>query len=340
MQLLNKLVTIGLAAALALPFAAHAESTLDVVKKRGQVICGVNVGLGGFSLPDSQGKWKGLDVDMCGAVAAAVLGDSTKTKFVPLSAQQRFLALQSGEIDMLVRNSTITLQRDAGLGIQYTGVNFYDGQGFMVAKKSGVKEIKELGGATICVAQGTTHEANMAGYFRSRSLTIKPVVYESQDLMYQAFFGGRCDAMTQDSSALASALATRDKSGAYMVLPELISKEPLGPFVRRGDDQWAAVVRWTLYAMLEAEEKGVTQANVDEMLKSPEPLIQNLLGVKEGNGKALGLDEKWAYTVIKQVGNYGESFERNVGQGSPLKLQRGVNALWTKGGLMYPMPIR
>ena len=340
MQLLNKLVTIGLAAALALPVAAHAEFTLDVVKKRGQVICGVNTGLGGFSLPDSQGKWKGLDVDMCGAVAAAVLGDSTKTKFVPLSAQQRFTALQSGEIDMLVRNSTITLQRDAGLGIQYTGVNFYDGQGFMVAKKSGVKEIKELGGATICVAQGTTHEANMAGYFRSRNLTIKPVVYESQDLMYQAFFGGRCDAMTQDSSALASALATRDKSGDYMVLPELISKEPLGPFVRRGDDQWAAVVRWTLYAMLEAEEKGVTQANVDEMLKSPEPLIQNLLGVKEGNGKALGLDEKWAYTIIKQVGNYGESFERNVGQGSPLKLQRGVNALWTKGGLMYPMPIR
>ena len=190
------------------------------------------------------------------------------------------------------------------------------------------------------MAQGTTHEAHKAGYFRSRGLTIKPVVFESQDIMYDAFFSGRCDAMTQDSSALASALATRDKSGEYMVLPELISKEPLGPFVRRGDDQWAAVVRWTLYAMLEAEEKGVTQANVDEMLKSPEPLIQNLLGVKEGNGKALGLDEKWAYRIIKQVGNYGESFERNVGQGSPLKLQRGVNALWTKGGLMYPLPMR
>ena len=340
MQLLNKLVTIGLAAALALPVAAHAESALDVVKKRGQVICGVNTGLGGFSLPDSQGKWKGLDVDMCGAVAAAVLGDATKIKVTPLSAQQRFTALQSGEIDMLVRNSTVTLQRDAGLGIQYTGVNFYDGQGFMVAKKSGVKEIKELGGATICVAQGTTHEANMAGYFRSRNLTIKPVVYESQDLMYQAFFGGRCDAMTQDSSALASALATRDKSGAYMVLPELISKEPLGPFVRRGDDVWAAVVRWSLFAMLEAEEKGVTQANVEEQLKSNDPLVKRLLGVTAGNGKALQLDEKWAYNIVKQVGNYGESFERNVGQGSPLKLQRGVNALWTKGGLMYPMPIR
>ncbi len=325
---------------LALPVAAHAESALDTVKKRGQVICGVNVGLGGFSMADSQGKWKGLDVDMCGAIAAAVLGDATKTKFVPLSAQQRFTALQSGEIDVLVRNSTITLQRDAGLGIQYTGVNFYDGQGFMVTKKLGVKELKELGGATICVAQGTTHEANMAGYFRSRNLQIKPVVFESQDVMYEAFFGGRCDAMTQDSSALASALATRNKSADYMVLPELISKEPLGPFVRRGDDQWAAVVRWALYAMLEAEEKGVTQANVEEQLKSNDPLVQNLLGVKAGNGKALGLDEKWAYQIIKQVGNYGESFERHVGQGSPLKLQRGVNALWTKGGLMYPMPIR
>src|SRR5689334_8994676 len=250
MQFIKTLVAAGVLALSAASVAAQTPSTLEVVKKRGQVVCGVNTGLGGFSLPDSQGKWKGLDVDMCGAVAAAVLGDATKTKFVPLSAQQRFLALQSGEIDVLVRNSTITLERDAGLGIQYAGVNFYDGQGFMVAKKSGVKEIKELGGATICVAQGTTHEANMAGYFRSRNLTIKPVVYESQDLMYQAFFGGRCDAMTQDSSALASALATRDKSGEYMVLPELISKEPLGPFVRRGDDQWAAVVRWTLYAML------------------------------------------------------------------------------------------
>ena len=324
----------------ALPAVAQTPSTLDTVKKRGQVICGVNVGLGGFSLPDSQGKWKGLDVDMCGAVAAAVLGDATKTKFVPLSAQQRFLALQSGEIDMLVRNSTITLERDAGLGIQYAGVNFYDGQGFMVARKLGVKELKELGGATICVAQGTTHEFNMAGYFRSRNLTIKPVVYESQDLMYEAFFGGRCDAMTQDSSALASALATRGKQADYVVLAELISKEPLGPFVRRGGDQWLAVVRWSLFAMQEAEEKDVTQANVDEQLKSTDPLVQRLLGVKGGNGKALGLDEKWAYNIVKQVGNYGESFERNVGQGSPLKLQRGINALWTKGGLMYPLPLR
>jgi general L-amino acid transport system substrate-binding protein len=337
-------ITRGLLAAalafLALPVAAQTPSTLEVVKKRGQVICGVNVGLGGFSLPDSQGKWKGLDVDMCGAIAAAVLGDASKTKFVPLSAQQRFLALQSGEIDMLVRNSTITLERDAALGIQYAGVNFYDGQGFMVPKKLNVKALKELGGATICVAQGTTHEFNMAGYFRSRNLTIKTVVYESQDLMYEAFFGGRCDAMTQDSSALASALATRGKHADYVVLPELISKEPLGPFTRRGDDQWLAVVRWSLFAMLEAEEREITQANVDEQTKSNDPLVQRLLGVKAGNGKALGLDEKWAYNIVKQVGNYGESFERNVGQGSPLKLQRGINALWTKGGLMYPLPLR
>jgi general L-amino acid transport system substrate-binding protein len=325
---------------LAVPALAQNKSTLDVVKARGQVICGVNVGLGGFSLPDSQGKWKGLDIDMCGAVAAAVLGDATKTKFVPLSAQQRFTALQSGEIDMLVRNSTITLERDTALGIQYAGVNFYDGQAFVVARKSGVKELKELGGATVCVAQGTTHEFNMAGYFRARNLTTKPVVYESQDVMYDAFFGGRCDAMTQDSSALASALATRNKQADYMVLPELISKEPLGPFVRRGDDVWAAVVRWSLFAMLEAEEKGVTQANVDEQLKTNDPLVKRLLGVTAGNGKALQLDEKWAYNIVKQVGNYGESFERNVGMDSPLKLQRGINALWTKGGLMYPIPLR
>jgi general L-amino acid transport system substrate-binding protein len=320
--------------------AASAESTLDVVKKRGQVICGVNVGLGGFSLADSQGKWSGLDIDMCNAVAAAVLGDATKAKYVPLSAQQRFLALQSGEIDMLVRNSTITLERDAGLGLQYAGVNFYDGQGFMVPKKLGVKTLAELGGATICVAQGTTHEFNMATWFHGRNLSIKPVVYESQDVMYEAFFGGRCDAMTQDSSALASALATRGKQADYMVLPELISKEPLGPFVRRGDDVWMTVVRWSLFAMLEAEERGITKANVDEQLKSSDALVQRLLGVKPGNGKALQLDENWAYSIIKQVGNYGESFERNVGMDSPLKLQRGLNALWTKGGLMYPLPLR
>ena len=248
--------------------SAQTPSTLETVKKRDQVICGVNVGLAGFSLPNSQGKWTGLDIDMCNAVAAAVLGDATKAKYVPLSAQQRFLALQSGEIDVLVRNSTITLERDAGLGIQYAGINFYDGQGFMVPKKLNVKGLAELAGATICVAQGTTHEFNMASWFRGRNLQIKAVVFESQDVMYEAFFAGRCDAMTQDSSALASALATRGKQADYMVLPELISKEPLGPFVRRGDDVWLTVVRWSFMAMLEAEERGITKANVDEELKS------------------------------------------------------------------------
>ena len=254
-MLSKRVIGIGVALGALVTFAApsFAQSALDAVKKRGQVICGVNVGLGGFSLPDSQGKWAGLDVDMCNAVAAAVLGDATKAKYVPLSAQQRFLALQSGEIDVLLRNSTITLQRDAGLGIQYSGINFYDGQAFMVPKKLGVKGLAELAGATICVAQGTTHEFNMASWFRARNLQIKTVVFESQDVMYEAFFAGRCDAITQDSSALASALATRGRQSDYMILPELISKEPLGPFVRRGDDAWNAVVRWSLFAMLEAE---------------------------------------------------------------------------------------
>lgn len=344
MLALKRLLATGVAAGLSLFVAsaafAQSASTLETVKKRGQVICGVNVGLGGFSLPDSQGKWAGLDVDMCRAIAAATLGDANKTKFVPLTAQQRFLALQSGEVDVLLRNSTITLQRDAGLGIQYSGINFYDGQAFLVSKKLGVKGLAELAGATICVAQGTTHEFNMASWFRARKLQIKTVVFESQDVMYEAFFGGRCDAMTQDSSALASALATRGKQADYMVLPELISKEPLGPFVRRGDDVWNAVVRWSLFAMLEAEERGITTANVDEELKSADATVQRLLGVTPGNGKALQLEENWAYNIIKQVGNYSESYERNVGMGSPLKLGRGTNALWTNGGLMYPIPLR
>jgi general L-amino acid transport system substrate-binding protein len=333
-------VAFGAAALLASTAQAQTPSTLEVVKKRGQVICGVNVGLGGFALPDSQGKWSGLDVDMCNALAAAVLGDATKAKYVPLSAQQRFLALQSGEIDVLLRNSTITLERDAGLGLQYSGINFFDGQGFMVGKKLNVKGLAELGGATICVAQGTTHEFNVASWFRAKNLTFKAVVFESVDVMYEAFFSGRCDAITQDSSALASALATRGRQADYIILPELISKEPLGPFVRRGDDVWNAVVRWSLFAMLEAEERGITKANVDEQLKSTDALVQRFLGVKPGNGKALQIDENWAFNIIKQVGNYGESYERNVGMGSPLKLARGLNALWTKGGLMYPIPLR
>jgi general L-amino acid transport system substrate-binding protein len=279
-------------------------------------------------------------VDYCRAVATAILGDPNRIRIVPSSTAQRFTMLQSGEIDMLVRNSTITLQRDAGIGIQYAGVNFYDGQAFVVGTKANVKKLEELAGATICVAQGTTHEFNMASWFRARNLQIKTVVFESQDVMYDAFFGGRCDAMTQDASALASALATRGKQDGYTILAERISKEPLGPFVRHGDDVWLDVVRWSLFALLEAEERGITQANVDAQLKSPDALVQRLLGVTPGNGKALGLEENWAYNIIKQIGNYGESYERNVGKDSPLKLARGPNALWTAGGLMYPLPLR
>jgi general L-amino acid transport system substrate-binding protein len=313
--------------------------TLDQVKARGSLICGSNIGLAGFGLPDDQGVWKGLDIDECRAIAAAIFNDSSKVKFLPINAKDRPTILASGEIDVLIRNTTWTLSRETG-GMFFTGVNFYDGQGFMVPKKLNVKGLAEMGGSTICVAQGTTHEFNMASWFRGRGMTIKPVVYESQDLMYEAFFGGRCDAMTQDSSALASALATRGKQADYMVLPDIISKEPLGPFVRRGDDVWMTVVRWSLFAMLEAEERGITTANVDEQLKSTDALVQRFLGVKPGNGKALQLDENWAYNIVKQVGNYGESYERNVGMGSPLKLARGLNGLWTKGGLMYPLPLR
>ena len=320
---------------------AMAGATLDAVKSRGVVTCGVNTGVAGFSIPDAQGNWTGLDVDLCRAFAAAVLGDAKKTKFTPVTAQQRFTALQSGEIDVLTRNTTITLIRDASLGLIGAGINFYDGQGFMVKKDLKLKSLKELGGATICAAQGTTHELNMADYFRANKLTYQPVVIENQDQMYEAYFAGRCDAMTQDSSALAAVLSAKPQlAGNYMILPERISKEPLGPMVRQDDLAWLNIVRYTLFAMIEAEERGITQANVDDMLKTEDPGTKRLLGVTQGNGKALGIDEKWAYNIIKQIGNYGESFERNVGKSSGLKLERGINDLWTRGGLMYALPLR
>ncbi|GGF28394.1 amino acid ABC transporter substrate-binding protein [Aliidongia dinghuensis] len=331
------LATVGIFAA-AEPAAA---GTLDAVRQRGELKCGVNTGLPGFSFLDSQGKWRGLDIDMCGAVAAAVLGDAGKASYTPLTAATRFTALQTGEIDMLVRNSTITLQRDTQLGLQYAGINFYDGQAVAVTKAAKVTKMEELKGTTICIAQGTTHELTLADWFRGHKLDYKPVVFENQDRMYEAFFAGRCDAMTQDASALAAAITSvSGHPDDYMILPERISKEPLGPFVRHGDDQWLDVVRWTLMAMIEAEELGVTQTNVDEKLKDADPRIQRLLGVSEGNGKALGLDEKWAYNVVKQIGNYGDSYERNVGKASALKLDRGPNGLWTAGGLMYAIPLR
>ena len=320
---------------------AFAGSTFDAVKTKGFVQCAVNTGLSGFSFADSQGKWTGLDVDVCRAVSAALFGDSEKVKYVPTTAQQRFTALQSGEVDILSRTTTYTLTRDTALGFDFTGVTYYDGQGFMVPKKLGVKSAKELNGATVCVQPGTTTELNLADYFRANKMSFKPVVIEKIEEVRAAFFSGRCDVFTTDASGLYSTRAANATyPGDYIILPEIISKEPLGPVVRHGDNQFADVVRWALFAMLEAEENGISSKNVDEMVKSDNPSIKRILGVTPGMGKALGVDEKWVYNIVKQVGNYGESFERNVGSGSILKIERGLNKLWTQGGLQYAPPIR
>jgi general L-amino acid transport system substrate-binding protein len=321
--------------------AAYAGKDLDAIKARGNLICGVTTGVAGFSLADSQGKWTGLDVDTCRAVAAAIFGDADKVKYVPTTAQQRFTALQSGEVDLLARTTTWTLTRDTALGFDFTGVNYYDGQGFMVNKKLGVKSAKELNGATVCVSPGTTTELNLADYFRANKMSFKPVVIEKVEEIRAAFFSGRCDVYTTDASGLYSTRAANAPNpDDYVILPEIISKEPLGPVVRHGDNQFADIVRWTLFAQLEAEEYGINSKNVDEMLKSDNPAIKRILGVTPGMGKALGVDEKWVYNIIKQVGNYGEMFERNVGMATPLKIARGQNALWTQGGLQYAPPIR
>ena len=339
MRILPVLAIAASVVAFAPPVMAGA--TLDAVKQRGEIVCGVNTGIAGFAAPDSKGEWRGIDVDVCRAVAAALFGNAAKVKFVGLTAAQRFTALQSGEIDVLSRNTTGTLARDTSLGLNIAGVNYYDGQGFLVPVKANVKSVKDLNGATICVQQGTTTELNVADYFRANKITYKPVVIEKPEEVIAAFFAGRCDAFTADASNLAAARVTNAQNpDDFVILPEIISKEPLGPMVRHGDDQWFDLVKWSLMAMIEAEEYGVTSKNVDDMLKSANPGIQRILGVTPGMGKALGIDEKWAYNIIKQVGNYGESFERNVGAGSPLKMQRGLNALWTQGGLMYAWPIR
>ncbi|MCC8428416.1 amino acid ABC transporter substrate-binding protein [Reyranella aquatilis] len=320
---------------------AYAGKDLDAIKARGQLLCGVSTGVAGFASADSQGKWTGIDVDVCRAVAAAIFGDADKVKFIPTTAQQRFTALQSGEVDLLVRTTTYTLTRDTALGFDFTGINYYDGQGFMVNKKLGVKSAKELNGATVCVQPGTTTELNLADYFRANKMTFKPVVIEKIEEVRAAFFAGRCDVFTTDASGLyATRAANAPTPDDYIILPEIISKEPLGPVVRHGDNQFADIVRWAFFAMLEAEEYGITSKNVDEMLKSDNPAIKRILGVTPGMGKALGVDEKWVYNIIKQVGNYGEVFDRNVGAGSPLKIARGQNALWTQGGLQYAPPIR
>ena len=341
---LSKFSTLAAAAAAVVTLTAtpaHAGKTIDAIKARGQVICGVNPSLPGFAAADSQGNWTGFDVDVCKAVAATILNDATKVKWTPLNASQRFAALQAGEIDVLSRNTTWTLTRDASLGLNFTGVTYYDGQGFMVTKKSKITSAKQLKGATVCVQSGTTTEKNLADYSKAMKLNMKPVVFETQEATNKAYFTGRCQVYTTDASGLAS---VRNKEATnpddHLILPDLISKEPLGPSVRRGDDEWFAIVKWVVFALIEAEEYGITQANVDQMKSSTDPVVQRILGTSEDTGKLLGLDKEWAYRAIKAVGNYGEMFERNVGPKSTLKLPRGANNLWSKGGLIYAPPVR
>ncbi|MGE0118594.1 MAG: amino acid ABC transporter substrate-binding protein [Dongiaceae bacterium] len=334
------LASAAAVAAVAMAGPAKAD-TLSDVQGRGTLNCGVTTGLAGFAAPDDQGKWTGLDVDMCNAIAAAVLGDATKVKYVPTNAKERFTALQSGEIDVLARNTTWTFSRDTDLGFDFAGVNYYDGQGFMVRKNLNVKSALELSGASVCVQTGTTTELNLGDYFRANNLELKPVVFEKNEEARQAYDEGRCDAYTTDASGLAAERSVLAQPDEHIILPEIISKEPLGPLVRHGDNRWGDIVRWTLNAMIVAEEFGVTQANVDEQKASSQnPEVRRLLGVEGEMGKMTGLSNEWGYNIIKQVGNYGESFERNVGLKTPLGLARGLNELWSKGGLLYAPPIR
>jgi general L-amino acid transport system substrate-binding protein len=328
----------GAAFSVAAAFSADA-GTLDQVKTRGQLICGANPGLAGFGLPDDQGVYKGLDVDECKAIAAAIFNDPNKVKYLPINAKDRPTILASGEIDVLIRNTTWTLSRQTG-GMFFTGINFYDGQGFMVRKKLGVDSALKLDGASVCVQQGTTTELNLADYFRANNMKLEAVVFATDDEATKAYDSGRCDAYTTDASGLYSERLKMSDPDDHIVLPEIISKEPLGPSVRKDDIQWFQIVQWTHYALITAEELGVTQANVDEKLKSDNPSIRRLLGAEGSFGEGLGLTKDWAYRMIKHVGNYGEIFERNVGMGSPIKISRGLNALWNRGGLQYAPPIR
>ena len=322
------------------PVLALAGQTLDAVKERGFVQCGVNTGLPGFSNADEAGKWTGLDADVCRAIAAAVLGDAKKVRFTPLTAKERLTALQSGEVDVLSRNTTWTLTRDTSLGINFTGVTYYDGQGFMVSKSLEIASAKALDGAAVCILAGTTTELNLADYFRTNGMQYEPVVFDTADQTARGFEAGRCDVLTSDQSQLYGLRIKLKEPDKAEILPDVISKEPLGPAVRQGDDAWFNIVRWTLFAMVNAEELGVTSANVDEMKTSSNPEIRRLLGLEGIKGKGLGLADDWAYRIVKQVGNYGEVFERNVGSGSPLGIPRGLNALWRDGGLQYAPPIR
>lgn len=331
-----------LALALAAVTTAHAGKTLDTIKQRDQISIGISSGVPGFSAADSKGQWSGLDVDVGKAIAAALLGDAGKVKWVPLVSQQRFTALQSGEVDVLSRNTSVTLTRDASMGLAFTAVVFYDGQGFMVPAKTKVTSARQLKGATVCVQAGTTSEKNMTDFSRIHKLNLKPVVFDKFDAANAAYFAGRCQAYTTDASGLASVRAKEAKdSKEHVILTDLISKEPLGPLVRRGDDEWLAVVRWVVHGLVEAEENGITQANVDKLkLDTTDPTIGRLLGKTEDTGKLLGLDKEWLVRAIKAVGNYGEIYERNVGEKTPVGLARGKNKLWTDGGLMYALPVR
>ena len=338
---MNILKTTSLSvAALALASTVSMADTLDSIKKKGVLSCGVSTGIAGFSATDSKGVWKGLDVDACKAVASAVFNDTSKIKYVPLTAKERLTALQTGEIDVLIRSTTWTATRDTSLGLNFAGVNYYDGQGFLVSKDLGVKSALELDGASFCIQAGTTTELNLTDYFKANKMTYKPITYDTSGQTIDGFKAGRCDAITSDASQLYGLKLKVKDPNSVVVLPEIISKEPLGPVVRQGDDKWFNIVKWTHIAMLNAEELGVNSSNVDAMLKSKNPGVKRLLGVSGKIGQNLGLDPKWAYNIIKNVGNYGESFARNVGKDSPLKIDRGLNKLWTKGGLQYGAPVR
>jgi general L-amino acid transport system substrate-binding protein len=320
--------------------SATAQTTLKAVKDRGILNCGANGTLAGFGLPDAQGKWTGLDVDVCRAIAAAIFNDPNKVKFVPLTAKDRFTALQSSEIDVLSRNTTWTISRDTSLGLNFTGVDYYDGQGFMVHKALKVNSALELNGASVCVQQGTTTELNLADFFRAHKMQLKTVTFATANEAVKSYDAGRCDAYTTDASGLYAERLRLSSPDDNIVLPEIISKEPLGPVVRHGDDQWFDIVKWVLFAMINAEELGITQKNVDDMMKSSNPAIKRFVGTEGNYGEQLGLTKDWAVRIVKAVGNYGEAFERNVGKGSPLKIDRGLNKLWNQGGIQYAPPIR
>jgi general L-amino acid transport system substrate-binding protein len=345
---MTKSVFLGTLAASALVAGFASAGTLDDVKARGELICGSNTGLTGFGAPDASGAWSGFDVDLCRAVAAAVLGDASKVKFVPTTSETRFTALASGEVDLLVRNSTWTYSRDHDLKLDFVAVNYYDGQGFMVKKDLGVTSAKELDGATVCIQTGTTTELNLADFFKSNNITYTPVNVADDAEAQRQYEAAACDAFTTDASGLASTRSAMADPAAHIILPEIISKEPLGPVVRHGDNNWGDLVRWTYFAMLIAEEKGITQANIDEVVAAAtadaayDPEVKRLLGVDADSdmGKMMGVDAKWAYNAIKAVGNYGEVFERNIGESTPIGLARGLNALWSDGGLQYAPPVR